>query len=377
MLILHAALSNQLDGVSFVWAETEESDRPRRKGKSRWRWLAGAREHSYQGSRDLLRVVFPEDVLQMGRWRWMTAWLPSDEAGPLPSERGVAPLADRQVEQLAPWGVRALVSSAVCLHELFLARREQAPTVWRFGLDGTFLERAHELAGSLVVRQQFLPGVIKGRRDCFADWQAVYEADDLKRMEQLARAMPLSVRALNTDADRPPADTPHWVLHSLINRLVGSMVKRAELEGEVWKTLPEGVGERGAITRHERWLAALLVVGTEIQGSGEELADLAVEIDTWRKPVFRLPKLESGDNAPAISLASGGEGFWESRDLPGPLECPEVPRTPAKILDHVGEFPNWRGERMLRDSLEPVYEAASRYALEYVFSQKPEPRHRS
>jgi hypothetical protein len=30
--------------------------------------------------------------------------------------------------------------------------------------------------------------------------------------------------------------------------------------------------------------------------------------------------------------------------------------------------------RMLRDTLEPVYEAASRYALEFVFGRKPEPR---
>jgi hypothetical protein len=371
MLILHAALSNKLDGVSFVWAETEESDRPRRKGKSGWAWLAGAREHPYQGSRDGLRAAFSEDVLKMGRWRWLTAWLPSDEAGPLASEPCVASIAERHAEQLAPWGVRALVSSAVCLHELLVARRGQAPTVWRFGADGTFFERAHELAGSLVVRQQFLPGVIQGRKTCYADWHVVYEAEDWKRLEQLARAMQLSVRALNTDARRPPSDTPHWVLHSLINRLVGSMVKRAEQEGKVWKTLPEGVGERGAITLHERWLAALLVVGTEIQGSGEDLADFAAEIDTWRKRVFRLPKLESGDHAPAISLAPGGEGFWESRDLPGALKCPEVPRRSAEILDRAGAFPNWRGERPLRESLLPVYEAASRYALEHVFGRKP------
>ena len=145
-------------------------------------------------------------------------------------------------------------------------------------------------------------------------------------------------------------------------------------EGEAWKTLKEGVGERGAITLHERWLAALLVVGTEIQGSGEELADFAVEIDTWRKRVFRLPKMESGDNAPAISLAPGGEGFWESRDLPGALKCPEVPRRSAEILDRVGPFPNWRGERPLRDLLIPVYESASRYALEYVFGGKQDTR---
>ena len=80
-----------------------------------------------------------------------------------------------------------------------------------------------------------------------------------------------------------------------------------------------------------------------------------------------------GDNAPAISLAPGGEGFWESRDLPGELKCPEVPRRSAEILDRVGPFPNWRGERPLRDLLIPVYEAASQYGVEHVFGQKSTP----
>jgi hypothetical protein len=39
-----------------------------------------------------------------------------------------------------------------------------------------------------------------------------------------------------------------------------------------------------------------------------------------------------------------------------------------------GELPDWRGERPLRDILAPVYDAASRYALERVFGRKAEPR---
>jgi hypothetical protein len=60
-------------------------------------------------------------------------------------------------------------------------------------------------------------------------------------------------------------------------------------------------------------------------------------------------------------------------DFLGPVEAP---LNPALILRRVGEIPNWHGEHMLRDSLEPVYEAASRYALEYVFGRKPETRPR-
>jgi hypothetical protein len=80
--------------------------------------------------------------------------------------------------------------------------------------------------------------------------------------------------------------------------------------------VPDAILERFTFNGLTKFIGCCMV-GTEIQGSGEDLADCAVEIDTWRKREFRLPKLESGDNAPAISLAPGGEGFWESRDRLG------------------------------------------------------------
>jgi hypothetical protein len=57
MLILHAASTKAFGGAVFVWAEADGKDRPQRKGKSRWKWLAGAREHPYHGDRDRLRAV--------------------------------------------------------------------------------------------------------------------------------------------------------------------------------------------------------------------------------------------------------------------------------------------------------------------------------
>lgn len=286
----------------------------------------------------------------------MTAWLPSDGAGPIPSDERIAPLSERHAERLA---LRAGVI-----------------TEWQFGAHGWFWQRAHELAGVLVARQQFVPGVIEEGGHWFADWDPIYEADDLKRLDQLAEAMPLAVRALNGHARRPPADTPHWIANSLVKRFAGSIVKKAEVQHEMWETLPEAVGRRGTMSLNERWADALLLPGTEIRGSGRELVDFAVEIGRWRGPVFRLPKLELGDDAPAISLPSGGEGFWEGRKPPDPFECPEMPHRPAGVLGRVGEFRDWQGGRPLRDSLEPVYEAASRYGLEHVFGRKPEARTR-
>jgi hypothetical protein len=337
----------------------------------------GAREHPYHADRDVLAASLPEQTLQMGSWLWLTAWLPSDAVGPLPSEDRIAPASGRHAAHLAPCGVHVLGAAAGCLHDLLVARRRQPIAEWRFGGEGTFLERVHELAGALVARQQFLPGIIQEGRHWFAEWYPVYDGHDLKRIEQLAEAMPVSVRALNWDAHRPPVDTPHWIVDSLVTRLVGSLVKRAELQFHVYELLPEALRRRGAWSLEDCWLEAILVPGTEMRGRKRELMSLAFEIGDWRAPLNRLPRLELGDDHPAISLRPDGEGFWEGGKLPGPIECPAVPRRRAAVLERVGEFPNWRRDRSLRDALEPVYDAASRYALEHVFGQKPElPLHR-
>ena len=225
----------------------------------------------------------------MGRWLWLTAWLPSDAAGPLPSEDGIAPQSGRGAERLAPCGVRVLGAAAGCLHDLFLSRRGQSMPQWRFGAEGTFLERVHELAAALVVRQQFLPAIVQERKHWFAEWYPAYEDEDILRIEQLAEAMPVSVRALHWNAHRPPLDTPHWIVDGLIKRLVSTMVKQAEIEHNVYERLPETLRRRGPEWLEEVWLKALLVPGTVMRGRKQDLMSFAIRIGDWRvEQLYRL-----------------------------------------------------------------------------------------
>lgn len=221
MLILHVAAIKKRDMAVFLWAEAAAKDASQGKRKSPWGLLSG-RKHPDHAERDLLAAALPAETVQAGFWLWLTAWLPTDSAGPLPSEKGIARLSGRNAEQLAPFGVRVLGVPAGCLHDLFLARSGQASTQWRFGVERPFLERVHELAGSLVARQQFLPGITREKGHWLADWFPVYSAEDIKRMEQLAEAMPVSMRALHWKALRPPVDTPHWILDILIQRRMKS-----------------------------------------------------------------------------------------------------------------------------------------------------------
>ena len=368
MLILHAAATKAMDGTVVIWSEVDREARSQPKGKGLWKWLAGAGEHPYHGGRDRLSAMLPK-VLAAGEWLWMTAWLPSDSEGPLASDERIAARAGRRGERLAPWVVRTLMLSSGSLHELFLLCRERPSTELQLSDDAAFWLRTQELAGSLVVRQQFVPGVMELKGHWFADWDPIYETKDLEEIETLAEAMPMAACALNQDPRRPPADTRRWALHNTIRGLVRAVVMEAESRNDIWKTAPQTRGSSKAVPSHKRWVEALLSPGSETQRSGQELMDLAVEIGLWREPLFRLPAVEVGDDAPAICLPTGGEGFWDVGKLPT-LECPKIPRTPAAILERLGELPNWQGERPLRESLEPVYDAASRYALEHVFGRK-------
>jgi hypothetical protein len=366
MLILHVAAIKERDTALFLWAEAAEEERSQGKRKSSWGLLSG-RKHPYGAERDLLAAALPAETVQMGFWLWLTAWLPSDTAGPLPSEEGPAPLLGRKAEQLTPWGVRVLGAAADCLHDLFLSRGRQAGTTWRFGAEGPFLERVHELAGALVARQQFLPGITQEKGHWFPDWCPVYSADDAKRMAQLAEVMPVSIRALHGYALRPPIDAPHWIIDSLIHRLVGTMVKRAELQYQVYKI---ALHRRRVDSVDDLWLQTLLVPGTEIHARKRDLVGLANEIGCWRAAMHRMPKLELGDDLPEISLPPNGDRFWRGGQLPKPNQCPEMPRRPVAILEQAGALPNWQGATPLSESLLPVYDAASRYALEHVFGRK-------
>jgi hypothetical protein len=195
----------------------------------------------------------------------------------------------------------------------------------------------------------------------------VYSADDVQRLAQVAEAMPVSIRALHGNALRPPVDTPHWILDSLIKCLVTIMVKKAELQHGVYKVALD----RGAVESvDDLWLQTLLAPGTEIHASKRDLVGLTNEIGCWRSALHRTPKLEWRDDLPAIPLPPDGDGFWRGGPLPEPIPCPRMPHRPAAILEQAGALPHWQGERPLRESLTPVYEAASRYALEHVFGRK-------
>lgn len=336
------------------------------------------REHPYNGGPDLLYSVLPgaalSDGMESGKLQWAVAWLPSDTKGPIPSSELIGPRTDRRARRLAPWTVSTLAVNPHMLDGLFLGydRGEKLSPGRQLGADVLFWRHALELAGSLVVRQQFLPGVLETLEDpsrWLPFWDVVWEVEDLERLALLAAAMPMAARAVNQKARKPPLDEPRLQARDVVMRLVDHLVWMGHINDSVWEHYLRP-RRRKTASLHERWVETLMTPDLELTGEDAEVLELCRQIDAWSDAVFRL-RPEYEHEATTISLPPEGKDFWAGRELPldflGPVEAP---LNPALILRRVGELPGWQGERMLRDSLEPVYHAASRYAQEYVFGQK-------
>ena len=63
-------------------------------------------------------------------------------------------------------------------------------------------------------------------------------------------------------------------------------------------------------------------------------------------------------------IAADGEAFWKGRPLPDDfLGEVGIPPMKAALLKRLGNFPFWRGNRLIQDTLDPVYASASIHGL--------------
>ena len=385
MLILHLASEGGFHGVLRPWveADAEERERTRRERRKPLKPTVDVPECPYNGGPELLQEALPPGW-ECGPEQWGVVWLPSDDDGPIPSSERIGARSGRKARRLARCAISTLSLQPRDLTTL-MAGYARMQSVWPAGWLGEdlgFWRSVWEVAGAMVVRQQYLPGLLETREvpsHWWPTWQPVYDAEDLRRHEQLAASMPVVARAVRWEREPMPPDQPRLLVRDMVARLVECLVWMAHLTNEVSRQHAPRRRKwtwRSASV-HERWVEALLTPDVELKGKTEELSALQEQIEAWRDAVFTRPPIEDVYPAPAIALPRRSEDFWAGRKLPQDFAGPvEAPANPGPSFERVGELSDWRGERMLRDSLEPVYEAASRYALEHVFGRKPDPQSR-
>jgi hypothetical protein len=297
MLILHLAIEGGFHGVLRPWVEADAEDRERARELRPKAPVVTVKapECPYHGGPALLESVLPRAVLldggESGGEQWAVAWLPSDEDSVIPSSAVIGRRSGRKARRLAPWAVSTLAVSPRGLASLFLGyvRGEKVSPGWRLGEDLAFWRHAWELAGAMVVRQQYLPTVLETWEDpshWWPVWKPVYEAVDLQRLERLVESMPVVARAVAGDAGHVPPDQPQRLVRDMIERLVECLVWMGHMTHEVSK--------RHAVVRrrwrpahlHERWAETLLTPDLELKGKVGELIALQEQTEKWRDAVF-------------------------------------------------------------------------------------------
>ena len=339
MIILHAGES---DGTIVLWGETSTGPRVRPTSRRRRRSRgASASPHPFAAGASELAKVLRETGLNLKpaakRARHVTAWLPTKGSSPVPSSSLIAePSKSRAKTKLAAWAVPAYRLSAEEGVELLCAsagRRTLAAGVI-VGRDLAYWAEALRFAGSMVARQQYLPGLTADRDEFRATWDPVFVGADAERLAALARRMPAVARAISEpDAAAPPEMPSSEALRRFLATLTNHLVRTAASD-----ISPSAARRRrkkpSFDSVHDAWLHALVSRDGAVVGDTADLSELAAQVREWRRPIavsasspFRLCfRLEEPGNGAGTDGADDrfSDDVWYVRYLLQPHDDPSL-----------------------------------------------------
>ena len=339
MIILHAGES---DGTLVLWGETSTGARARPPSRLRRRSRgASASPHPFAARAGELGKALNELTLYpkpaAKRACHVTVWLPTKGNSPVPSSGLIAePSRSRAKTKLAAWAVPAYRLSTEETVEFLCAsagRRTLAAGVV-VGPDLAYWAEALRFAGSMVARQQYLPGLTADRDELRATWDPVFVGADAERLTGLARRMPAVARALSApDAAAPPEKPSTEVLRRFAATLTDHLVRAAASD-----TSPAVARRRrnrpSFDSVHDSWLYALTSKDGALVGDAADLSELAAQVREWRRPIavsasspfrlcFRLEEPEDAAGTDGADDKSSSE-VWYVRYLLQPHDDPSL-----------------------------------------------------
>ncbi len=336
MIILHGA---GLDGEFYLWGEKSVSENPPAVVKCR-RKTAVSRGKTYPydaGGEELLRCLdeislsFPLSARKVCS---LTAWLPSQGDHPIPSSEMIAAMTDFKAGfELVPRVISGYCFSPEEWVEflLFSSEKQTLAAGMIVGTDLAWWGRVLHLAGSLAVRQQYLPGLAVGDKDCIAQWQPVLGADDKKRIAGLAGQMPPVVRAITAqEASAPPEQAAETVLKTFLTQMLDSLVRTGSEMDAI--TDIRYIRKRQTFASvHDAWLYALRSKDGRMEYDRDKVLQLAEQIRQWRRPItvseaapvrlcFRLEEPQTAESEGQEPAAEK----WQVRYLAQPHADPSL-----------------------------------------------------
>ncbi len=315
MIVFHGAIGETglfLWGERPIEGEVEPRRRPGRKPKK-----PVPEPFPYDAGLEALREALSEAGTVVRRSRTealgMFVWVPTAGNIPLASSPLIAEPPDvKQISGIAPWTI-AVIPLGIPESIEWLCRCS-GKTILAPGLivgdDLAFLAKAMHFAAALVARQQFLPGVGKTGKDCFARWRPIFSGPDADRLGKLAAAMPAVCRAVSGKADAPPDISSLTLLSSFVGGMVDHLV-RFSAPGERIDRAPAKARKKTAVfdSIHDQWLHALRSADGKMEDDEAALARFALQINDWHRPIasaaasdfrlcFRLDEPDPGEEAP-------------------------------------------------------------------------------
>ena len=289
MIILHAGESN---GALVLWGEASRDDGVRPASRRRRRTKGPyASPHPFAASARDLSEALKQTALgprpAAKRARRVTAWLPTKGDSPIPSSPLIAePPRSRAKTKIAAWTVAAYRLPAEEAVELLCASmgsRTLAAGVI-VGSDLAYWAEALRFAGSMVARQQFLPGLTTGSGARRATWDPIFMGTDAERMPALAGRMPAAARALSEPGAAAPERPSTEVLRQFVATLTDHLVRAAASDASPL-TGRRRRKQTSFDSVHDAWLHALRSKDGTVAGDASDLSQLAAQVREWRRPV--------------------------------------------------------------------------------------------
>ncbi len=337
MIILHTgSFNNHL----FVWGEKPlEKDSVSSAQQSQKAKTVLPVQYLYDaGNKDLaksLQEVLPDSKAVSKKVQKAIVWLPTKGSIPIPSGSIIAePPKSRAKMRLAPWTVAiyqpSIEETVELLCKCSVGRTLKSGIL--IGDDLVYWSKAFRFAGSLVTRQQYLPGLTTERGTHRSVWEPVFAGNDSELLADLAIQMPAVGRALSgLDATSPPEIPASVILNQFLTTSVDYLVR---------SSYPEQIGPKGKRGRkkktafdsiHDAWLYSLRNKEPTIEAEQAELVQLAEQITQWRRPIvvstaspFRLClRLEEPDESKETDSTISDNG-WYVRYLLQPYKDPSL-----------------------------------------------------
>jgi len=283
MRLFHLGWSN---GQLHLWGET--SDQDLQVGESEPPHLPRACRADV-----LTDAVAERGVAVDGETSKLAVWLPTADGAAVPSSSVLEPPPDGDAERtLAPWRVPTLPLDRAAVLDLLAGdpdRRMWAPGRL-LGSDVTYWAHVVRFAGTMVAREQFLPGLQERDGTYWARWEPVIRGKEAERVSTLTGAMPPVCRALSQPGDRspdtgeePPATPPRTVLMSVLGDLVDFIVRTGQNGLRSASAAPRKPASFDSL--HDQWLHALRAPDGRMEGNEEEQAHLAGQLRAWRRRI--------------------------------------------------------------------------------------------